>query len=73
MKRFQDSQGSEWDVVVGRASWGVFLFLFVPVEGEEARQVTLSATSADEAEAALARTDASELRRLLGDSEPRVP
>jgi hypothetical protein len=73
MKRFQDSQGSEWDVVVGRASWGVFLFLFVPVGGGEARQVTLSATSADEAEAALARTDASELRRLLGDSKPRVP
>lgn len=73
MRRIQDSEGSRWDVVVGRASWGLFHFLFVPVEGGEARQVALPATSADEAETALARTEESELRRLLADSEPRVP
>jgi hypothetical protein len=73
MKRFHDEDGTAWDAVVGRASWGVFHLLFIPVDEGPIRQVPLEATSADEAERMLAGEDQSALVRLLGRSRPRDP
>ena len=58
---------------MGRESWGVFVALFIPVEGEEeVRQAPLLASGAEEATAELERLDELGLRRLLGGSVRNV-
>lgn len=59
--------------MVGRASWGTFQALFVPVGGGTARQADLAAVSQGEAERELASRSADELARLLENSRPRDP
>jgi hypothetical protein len=50
MRRFRDRNGQEWDVVLGRESWGTLLALFVPVAGADpVRQAPLAATAYDTA------------------------
>ncbi|TVR63321.1 MAG: hypothetical protein EA422_09600 [Gemmatimonadales bacterium] len=74
MRRIKDGQGSDWDVVVGRASWGVFVLLFVPAgepASREARQWMLQAEAADEAERALAGMSDDALLERLREAGPR--
>lgn len=76
MRRITDDDGSTWDVLVGRASWGVFVLLFVPAGGastEAPRQWMLNAEAADEAERILAGMDEEELRTRLNEAGPRDP
>lgn len=74
MRTIQDADGCEWDAMVGRASWGAFQVLFVPREGETgARQAHLDATSAQQAERALAELSGEQLMELWHDSRPRDP
>jgi hypothetical protein len=56
MFRFSESDGSTWDVVLGRGSWGAHVALFVPV-GHEApvRQTALQAEAWDTAQDELER------------------
>jgi len=56
---------------VGRASWGVFHLLFVPVDDGGVHQIQLDASSAEEAERALAGMVEEDLRKLLERSRPR--
>lgn len=74
MRRFEDAGGREWDVVLGRESWGALYALFVPVGrggDEPVRQASLDAAGYGEAEAALARMDEGEVARLFERSEPK--
>lgn len=73
MRRIRDAEDRSWDVVVGRASWGVFQALFVAVEGNEVRQADLGATAHDEAERFLGDLDEDALRELFERSRPREP
>lgn len=70
MRRFEDPAGSLWDVVVGRASWGAFHALFVPVGRDEpVRQTALRASSQEAAYDELAALDQRALAELLDRSD----
>ncbi len=73
MQRFTDADGGEWEVTVGRASWGAFLALFVPLGGGEAREASLAALSADAAGRELLEAGEDELASLFRNSGPRTP
>jgi hypothetical protein len=70
MRRFRDRQGREWDVVLGRESWGLHCALFVPVGATEqpVRQTPLAATAFDAAMQELDAFDDTGLQALLDRS-----
>ncbi|MFW6080084.1 MAG: hypothetical protein ACODAE_10710 [Gemmatimonadota bacterium] len=75
MRRFIDGDGREWDVVLGRESWGAHYALFVPRGSgrrARARQTLLDASGYGAAEIALARMDEAAVARLFERSEPRA-
>ncbi len=65
MRRFQDTQGTEWDVVLGRESFGALLALFVPVGEGAVRQAPLRSEGYDAAQHELDTMDEAALRQLL--------
>lgn len=74
MRRFLDSSGRPWDVVLGRESWGSLLALFVPAgvgRTEPVRQSMLSAASYEAAQAELDTLTDAELRNLFETSTPK--
>ncbi len=73
MRRFTDADGGEWEVTVGRASWGTFLALFIPMGGGEAREAPLAAPSADAAGRELLEAGEDEVASLFRRSGPRTP
>ncbi len=73
MRSIVGPEGTSWEVVVGRASWGVFHALFIPRRGEGARQAVLEAESAEEAARLLAELTDEALVELLRASGPRDP
>jgi hypothetical protein len=72
MKRFVDRGGAPWDVVLGRASWGALLALFVPV-GRTApvRQAMLRSADYYQAQRLLDEATPETLQELLDRSEPK--
>ena len=73
MRRYTDSRGRDWDVVVGRESFGALYALFVPA-GEtraETRQTLLQQDSKARAQAAIESMSADELHDLYARSEPK--
>ena len=70
MERFTDRDGREWDVVLGRESWGASVALFVPrtAAGMAIRQTALSASSHDAAARELSSLDRAALQALLDRS-----
>jgi hypothetical protein len=68
MKRYVDEQGREWDVVLGRESWGTLLALFVPRSGGTARQATLHASDYNAAQQELDALDEPALADMLLNS-----
>lgn len=68
MKRYVDEQGREWDVVLGRESWGTLLALFVPRGGGTARQATLRASDYNAAQQELDALDTPALADMLHNS-----
>jgi hypothetical protein len=73
VRRITDRQGSAWDVVVGRESFGALYALFVPAAGNpgETRQALLKADSQTGAEMELAAMSTAALAALLTRSEPK--
>jgi hypothetical protein len=66
MRRFEDTHGRRWDVVLGRESWGALYALFVPLGHDEAiRQTLLNAVAYDAAQHELDAMPASELATLF--------
>lgn len=74
MRRFRAPDGTLWDVVLGRESWGALYALFVPA-GHDApvRQALLEAEGYDAAQTELATLDETRLARLFEESSPREP
>lgn len=73
MRRYTDSRDREWDVVVGRESFGALYALFVP-SGEtraETRQTLLQEDSKARAQAAIEAMSEDELDDLFERSEPK--
>lgn len=69
MRRFIDRDGTAWDVMLGRESWGTLLALFVPVAATAAaRQTALEASAYEVATQELNALDDSGLQRLLDRS-----
>jgi hypothetical protein len=68
MRRFTDRAGSEWDVVLGRESWGVLLALFVPRGEGPVRQSALASSGSDTAAQELNDLDDAALQALLDRS-----
>lgn len=72
MRRFKDERGRDWDVVVGRESWGAFVALFVPRSGDEpVRQAPLGSESRGAAAREVGGLDEEELGALLDRSRPK--
>jgi hypothetical protein len=69
MRRLRDRNGGEWDVILGRESWGTLLALFVPVDGAvPVRQAPLAATAYDAATQELNDMSDAALQALLDRS-----
>jgi hypothetical protein len=73
MQRITDADGREWDVTVGRGSWGSFVALFIPRDDGEVREALLPAGGAAEASGSLQEMSREELLTLLEKSGPRTP
>ncbi|MBW3552261.1 MAG: hypothetical protein KY466_02055 [Gemmatimonadetes bacterium] len=73
MRRYTDSEGRPWDVVLGRESFGALLALFVPAAGNRAppRQSMLGAESRQGAATELADLEPAELDALFERSQPK--
>ncbi len=70
MRRFRDREGRDWDVVLGRESWGGLLALFVPVAGGAVMQARLRSDGYDAAWHELDTMEEAALHELLrGASE----
>lgn len=65
MRRFRDENGAEWDVVVGRESWGTLYALFVPVIAGDIRQTVLHAVTSLAAETEIEEMAVADLSALL--------
>lgn len=69
MRRFEDPNGREWDVVVGRESWGALYALFIPTgeaaSDDDVRQAPLDAESYTDAQVRLGELSEEQLDHLL--------
>jgi hypothetical protein len=67
MRRFEDTDGRLWEVIVGRESWGANYALFVPAAGTAAdvRQAILRGASFEDAVTELDELDDDGLQKLL--------
>ena len=73
MRRFRDPQGTQWDVVLGRESWGTSVALFVPPSSSdlEIRRATLDSSTHDGAMRELDSMDQAALQALFDRSSER--
>lgn len=73
MRRYTDSEGRPWDVVLGRESFGALLALFVPAAGnrEPPRQTMLGADSRQGGATELGDMEPAELDELFERSQPK--
>lgn len=73
MRRFRDREGMEWEVWVGRESWGVMVALLVPSAGGTPRRAHLPASGPEEAERQLEALDPEGFLELLAESRDASP
>lgn len=72
MRSFSDADGTLWDVVVGRESYGIVVALFFPRAGPESpRQAHLDVSSSDEGNRVLRDLTDDALLGLFQRSEER--
>jgi hypothetical protein len=73
VRRYTDPRGRQWDVVVGRESFGALYALFVPGSGTraETRQTLLHAESQARAREELEAMSDDEMNQLFERSEPK--
>jgi len=65
MRQFTDYQGRDWQVTVGKASYGALCLLFCASDGADWRRTWLAAETAFEAEGELARCTETDLQAHL--------
>ena len=72
MRRIADADAREWEVTIGRGSWGAYTAIFVPLKGGEVRETPLPAAGVEEASRSVMEAPIEELLTLLGKSGPRT-
>ena len=70
MRGFTDESGRQWQVVLGKASWGTLVLLFSPADGGGTRTSILAAETTFAATAELDALTDDELRDRLRESRP---
>ena len=70
MRSFADEDGAQWEVFLGKASWGTLMLLFSRAGGGETRGSIMRAETALAANAELDALSDGELRARLRDSQP---
>lgn len=69
VRAFRDEIGQEWEVMVGRESWGTIVAILVPKKSAgPLRQADLEVPSLGEGNRVVHRMDEKELQMLLRDS-----
>ena len=68
MRRFTDEQGQEWDATVGRESYGMQVFLFMPRDGSGVRKALMTSDTWLDGERELDSMDEDALRERLNVS-----
>lgn len=72
VRTFSDSEGMEWEVVVGRESWGTVVAIFVRKGSPDPpRETLLEVSSWDEGNQQLLEMPVERLRALLDASTPK--
>lgn len=72
MRAFRDKLGREWEVMVGRESWGNIVAILVPRKSSEfPRQTHLAVPSLGEGNRVVLGMSEEELQVLLLDSVPK--
>jgi hypothetical protein len=72
VRSFLDPEGREWEVVVGRESWGTVVAIFFRKRASEPpRQALLTVSSSDEGNRLLLAMTEEELQALLAASDPK--
>ena len=64
------AEGGDWDVIVGRESWGTFVLLFSPLPGGAVRKSVLAAETALAAQTELDAMSDDALRAALAAASP---
>jgi len=70
MRTFADGSGAQWQVTVGKESWGTLVLLFTPVGPGDARTTILQAETMFQANIELDALTDDDLRARLNDSRP---
>lgn len=70
MRSFTDAAGRQWEVVLGKESWGTLVLLFSPRASGDARTSILAAETTFGANAELDALTDDDLRDRLRDSRP---
>jgi hypothetical protein len=70
MRGITDDAGRQWDVVIGKESWGTLVLLFTPREGGGTRTTTLAAETPFAAHLELDNLSDDDLRDRLRGSRP---
>lgn len=71
MRRISDNEGQHWDVVVGRESYGMQVYLFMPVDGHGGiRKALMEADTRLDGEQELETADSGFLQDRLAMSVP---
>ena len=70
MRSFAADSGAQWQVTVGKESWGTLVLLFTPMGTGDARTTILHAETMFQANVELDALTDDDLRARLNDSRP---
>jgi hypothetical protein len=70
VRTFADDAGSDWQVTLGKESWGTLVLLFTPVAGGDARTSVLTAETMFDASVEFDALSDDALRARLRESRP---
>lgn len=70
MRTILDADGRRWDVEMGRESYGIQVYLFIPQDGGGVRKAMMVADTRLEGERELREAEESALLERLADSQP---
>lgn len=70
MRKVTDQQGQPWDVTVGRESYGMQVFLFMPQDGSGVRKALMNSDTWLDGERELELIEEAALLERLGVSVP---
>ena len=70
MRRFLANDGREWEVTIGKESWGTLVLLFSAIGGGEVRKVVLTAETSLAAHAELDAMNDEMLRTRVDVASP---